>query len=189
VSEIDETNRIDDKAFDRLMSSTDTAMVVVTTAMDGPNGLERAGCLVGFHTQSSIDPPRYCVWLSKANHTYRVALLAQHIAVHFLGSDDLDIAEQFGSATGDVADKFAGWGITDGPSGVPLLDRCHNRLVIRRGTLVDDGGDHVALAGAIVAAEAVGASGFEPLRLSAVTHLDPGHPAEDRPRPPTERAG
>ena len=30
-------------------------MVVVTTAQ----GDERAGCLVGFHAQSSIEPPRY----------------------------------------------------------------------------------------------------------------------------------
>ena len=79
-------------------------MVVVTTAVAG----ERAGCLVGFHAQSAIDPQRYCVWLSKANHTYRVALRSTHLAVHFLTEDDLEVAEHFGTLTGDDVDKFEG---------------------------------------------------------------------------------
>lgn len=60
---------MDRDAFDSVMASLDAPMAVVTTAVDD----ERAGCLIGFHAQSSIDPGRYCVWLSKANHTYRVA--------------------------------------------------------------------------------------------------------------------
>ena len=40
--------------FDTLMASVDAPMVVVTTAVAG----ERAGCLVGFHSQSAIDPQR-----------------------------------------------------------------------------------------------------------------------------------
>ena len=35
----------------------------VTTATDGA----QAGCLVGFSTQCSIEPPRFGVWLSKLN--------------------------------------------------------------------------------------------------------------------------
>ncbi|MCT1909143.1 hypothetical protein ACH0CV_13930 [Brachybacterium paraconglomeratum] len=49
-----------ENAFATLMAATDPAMVVVTTAAGG----ERAGCLVGFHAQSSISPERYCLWLS-----------------------------------------------------------------------------------------------------------------------------
>lgn len=41
-------------AFAGLMSSLDNPLTVVTTA----EGHERAGCLVGFHAQSSIDPDR-----------------------------------------------------------------------------------------------------------------------------------
>jgi flavin reductase (DIM6/NTAB) family NADH-FMN oxidoreductase RutF len=67
-------------AFDGLMSSLDPPLIVVTTAV----GDERGGCLVGFHAQSSIDPGRYCIWLSKANHTYRLALRATHLGIHFL---------------------------------------------------------------------------------------------------------
>ena len=62
-----------DRLFDEVVASANGAMVVVTAAV----GEDRAGCLVGFHNQTSIEPRRYTVWLSKANHTYRVALLAR----------------------------------------------------------------------------------------------------------------
>ena len=52
-----------------LTGELDFSMLVVT-AFDGR---ERAGCLVGFSTQCSIDPPRYLVCISTANHTARVA--------------------------------------------------------------------------------------------------------------------
>ena len=65
-------------AFETIAKSFDPALVIVTTAA----GDQRAGCVVGFHSQCSIDPLRYAVWLSKANLTYRVALLATHVAVH-----------------------------------------------------------------------------------------------------------
>ena len=105
--------------FADLMAKVDTAMIVVTTA----SGDIRAGCLAGFHSQCSIDPPRYAVWLSKANHTYRVALLAEHFGVHFLTTDDRDIAERFGSLSGDDTDKFSGLEWEPGDGGVPLLAR------------------------------------------------------------------
>lgn len=173
---------MDRDAFDSIMTSLDAPMAVVTTAAGG----ERAGCLVGFHAQSSIDPGRYCVWLSKANHTYRVGLLTTHYGVHLLTSDDRELAEWFGSVSGDEVDKFAGFETITGPEGVPLLVACPHRLVVRRTVLVDEGGDHVCVVTEPVAAESPGR--FTPLRLSDVAHLVPGHEAEERPRPPTERA-
>ena len=157
--------------FDALVSRLDPAMVVVTTAQGG----ERSGCLVGFHTQSSIEPRRYSLWLSRANHTYRVALLASHLAVHALTEDDRDVADHFGSLTGDDVDKFAGLAWTPGPGGVPLLDRCPHRMVVRRVTLVDDGSDHVCFVTEPVAAESGGP--FRPLRLHGAADIDPGHAA------------
>jgi flavin reductase (DIM6/NTAB) family NADH-FMN oxidoreductase RutF len=166
-------------AFETLMASLDPPMVVVTTAVAG----ERSGCLVGFHAQSAIDPQRYCVWLSKANHTYRVALRATHLAVHFLTSADLDVAEHFGTLTGDDVDKFAGWELGEGPEGLPLLQRCPNRAVVRRVALLDEGGDHVCVSTECLEADAAGR--FDPLRLSAVQHLEPGHENDERADPPT----
>ncbi len=42
--------------FTTLMAALDSPLIVVTTADER----ERAGCLVGFHGQSSIEPQRYC---------------------------------------------------------------------------------------------------------------------------------
>ena len=57
-------------AFDVILASLDSPLVVVTAGADSEalEG-ERAGCLVGFHSQSSVSPERFSVWLSKANHT------------------------------------------------------------------------------------------------------------------------
>jgi flavin reductase (DIM6/NTAB) family NADH-FMN oxidoreductase RutF len=159
--------------FDAWVAELDPAMVVVTTA--SPD--ERSGCLVGFHGQASIDPPRYAVWLSKANRTYRVLWAAEHVAVHLLDVGDRDLAELFGSETGDEIDKFARCDWEPGPDGVPLLVRCPHRFVGRRASLLDDGGDHVCLV--LEPLEASTGDGIDPLRLSAVADLEPGHAAED----------
>jgi flavin reductase (DIM6/NTAB) family NADH-FMN oxidoreductase RutF len=172
-----------DDAFGSIMGSLDPPLIVVTTAV----GQERAGCLVGFHAQSSIEPPRYCVWLSKANHTYRVALRSTHLGIHFLSADDLALAQLFGTLTGDDVDKFAELEVQSGPGDVPVLTACQNRLVVRRSALLDEGGDHVCIPAEAVAAHDGGP--FEPLRLSMAAHLEPGHGNEERNDPPTERAG
>jgi flavin reductase (DIM6/NTAB) family NADH-FMN oxidoreductase RutF len=145
-----------DDAFDGIMSSLDAPLVVVTAA----TAQERAGCLVGFHSQSSIGPERYCVWLSKANHTYRVALRSTHLAVHFLTS--------------------AGLPVRQGPGGVPVLQRSPHWLVGTRTAVLDAGGDHVCLVIEPVAAHSEGP--FEPLRLAQAAHLEPGH---DNAEPPS----
>ncbi len=168
-----------DDAVDALMAAADPAMVVVTVAGDEP-----AGCLVGFHCQAGIDPPRYVVWLSKANRTYDVALGATHVGVHLLSEADGPLARRFGAETGDEVDKFAGLSSTPGPGDVPLLDACPRRFVIRRTVVVDDGGDHVCFAGEVVAATTTGAP-FRPLRLSQVVGLAPGHDAAERRPTPT----
>lgn len=163
-----------DDAFGRLMDSADPALVVVTTAAAG----ERAGCLVGFHGQASIDPERYCVWLSNANHTYRVALRAEHLAVHFLAAGDLPLAERFGGSSGDDTDKFAGLDVEEDEYGVPVVAALPNRMLLDRIALLDDGGDHVCLTARVRAASA--GDGFTPLRVSDAIHLEPGHESDER---------
>lgn len=158
-----------------LAESVDSAMVIVTTV--SLDGRTRAGCLVGFHAQCSIDPIRYVVWLSKANHTYRVGSLAHRFAVHWLAEDQHDLAEHFGTLTGNDVDKFEGIEWEDAGGGLPILPAVKNRLIARRHTLVDDGSDHVCLV--LDPIEDTGGR-FRPLRFSAVKHLEAGHPAEER---------
>ena len=118
-----------------LVTSLDPPLAVVTTASDA----ERAGCLIGFHAQSSIDPHRYVIWLSKANHTFRVGMHAQRFAVHFLTEDDSALAALFGTESGDRTDKFGHCAWEAGAGGVPMLVDCPHRFTATRVALLDEG--------------------------------------------------
>lgn len=158
------------EGFDGLVAAMDLALVVVTVA----SGDERDGCLVGFHSQTSIHPRRYTVWLSVENRTYRLAERATHLAVHVLAEVDHAVAERFGGTTGDEVDKLAGQAWTPGPNGVPLLDG----LPVFVGRIVDrviaGGGDHVAFV--LEPMDALGELA-KPFRLHHAEDIDPGHPA------------
>jgi flavin reductase (DIM6/NTAB) family NADH-FMN oxidoreductase RutF len=158
------------RTFNALVSELDYPMFVVTTAAGG----EPAGCLVGFATQCSIDPPRFLVCLSKENRTYRVARDAHLLAVHSLPADATDLAELFGGETGDRVDKFAQCEWRPGPGGVPLLERCRNRFVGSVAARADVG-DHVAFVLAPVMAEKGHAGGQFPFHRAK--RIEPGHEA------------
>lgn len=149
----------------------DPDMCVVTAVADG----ERAGCLVGFASQCSIRPPRFTVWLSKANHTYRVARAAQHLGVHLLTRDQRDLAELLGGETGDKVDKFAHLEWTEGYGGAMVL---RNTAAWFVGTILHrtDGGDHV---GFVLDPVQWGEGPGGPLlRLSDAVGIKAGHPVE-----------
>jgi flavin reductase (DIM6/NTAB) family NADH-FMN oxidoreductase RutF len=156
------------------MRSVDPPLIVLTTAVEH----KPAGCLVGFHAQSSIGPQRYCVWLSKANHTYRAALRATHFEIHFLTDSDVALAERFGTLCGEETDKFDGIHVSANEHGVPVLEQCANRLSVEGIGMVDDGGDHVCLTTEIVSAEH--GRRFSPLRVSSAVDLEPGHRPDER---------
>jgi flavin reductase (DIM6/NTAB) family NADH-FMN oxidoreductase RutF len=161
-------------AFDRLVAAMDGAMVAVTVAA----GREVDGCLVGFHSQCSIDPPRYAVWLSRANRTHELAGAATHLAVHLLPAGQWGLAALLGGTTGDEVDKLAAIPWEVGPGGVPLLDPLPSRFVgeIAERVTGDGRGDHDLFVLDVVSAEGPPAS---PLRLSEVSDLEPGHDASD----------
>ena len=113
-----------EEAFDRLMSLLDYPMFVVTTRADD----ELSGCLVGFSTQVSIDPPRFLVGLSKRNRTYRIASRADHLAVHLVPRTHAEMARLFGSETGDRVDKF------ERCAGTPARRTCRSSTTPRAGS-------------------------------------------------------
>jgi flavin reductase (DIM6/NTAB) family NADH-FMN oxidoreductase RutF len=168
----------DPDPFAELVARLDAPLLLVTTAADD----ERAGCIVGFHSQSSIDPVRYSVWISKENHTYRVALFASHLALHLVTPDDHGLLELFGGTSGDHTEKFALCDWAPGPGGVPLLTQCPNRVVIERTSVVDVGGDHVCFAGAPVRAEVDPDHQPTAMRLSDAGDVQPGHPTDEHMR-------
>ena len=96
----------------------DYAYFVVTVR--SPEG-EMSGCLAGFVTQCSIDPPNFLVCISKVNHTFGVAAGAPGMGLHLLGRDQVDLARLFGEESGDVVDKFASVDWRLGSTGAPLF--------------------------------------------------------------------
>jgi flavin reductase (DIM6/NTAB) family NADH-FMN oxidoreductase RutF len=160
-------------AFDELVARADAAMVIVTTAV----GDERSGCLVGFHSQCGMNPPRYAVWISNANHTHAVAARATSFAVHLVPADRRDLAELFGGSSGDEVDKLGRCDWSPAIGGAPLLGGCPDRFVGRKVAWLDAVADHTCLVLEPAAAE-IGSSGSL-LRLHDVTDIDPGHEAED----------
>lgn len=159
-------------AFDAVMAELDGPMFAVTCR--GSDG-QPAGCLVGFASQCSIDPPRFCACISRANQTYAAAVDASVLAVHLVPREAVALARLFGGETGDEVDKFARCAWRSGPHGAPILDDCPNWFVGR----IDDRvalGDHVGfLLDPVAAGHRPGHVALGQRRAAA--EIDPGHPA------------
>jgi flavin reductase (DIM6/NTAB) family NADH-FMN oxidoreductase RutF len=156
-------------AFNTLVGHLEYPMFIVTARA----GDEPLGCLVGFTTQTSIDPPRFLVCLSHVNRTYRGARDAEHLAVHCVPADAADLAELFGGESGDDVDKFAQVAWHEGDGGVPILDRCRNWFVGRVVARVP-AGDHDAYLLDPVASQAAEQEDFT---FHMAKGIAPGHPA------------
>jgi len=158
------------RTFHELVGGLEYPMFIVTTRA----GDEPLGCLVGFATQTSIDPPRFATCLSHNNRTYRRGRDSELLAVHCVPEHATALAELFGGETGDEVDKFARCAWREGPGGVPLLDECPNRFV-GRVLWRRDAGDHDLLLLEPVMAEK-GTSEDE-FSFHRAKRIDPGHEA------------
>jgi flavin reductase (DIM6/NTAB) family NADH-FMN oxidoreductase RutF len=157
-------------AFNAIVGNLEYPMFIVTARA----GDERLGCLVGFATQTSIDPPRFAVGLSRENRTFRHGRDAHVLGVHCVPADAADLAELFGGETGDELDKFERCSWRPGPEGVPLLAACPNRFVGRILERVDFG-DHTGLVLEPFFAEFEEPDGQ--LGFHRAKRIDPGHEA------------
>jgi flavin reductase (DIM6/NTAB) family NADH-FMN oxidoreductase RutF len=158
------------EAFEALVGDLDYPMLIVTASA----GDDRAGCLVGFATQSSIDPPRFVVCLSNKNRTFRIAGEAEVLVVHFVPADAGDLAELFGGETGDRLDKFAACEWRPGPGGAPVLARCENWFagrIVERVVL----GDHTGFV--LEPVDAHVGEGFEEFTFHRAKRIEAGHEA------------
>jgi flavin reductase (DIM6/NTAB) family NADH-FMN oxidoreductase RutF len=159
------------KAYGCLVSHLDNPMFVITVAAEQ----RRAGCLVGFATQCSIQPPRWFVGISKQNHTFDLASTAHMVVVHALGAANGGLARLFGEQTGDDIDKFSRCAWEPGPDGrSPVLTDCPRWFLAEVVERLDPG-DHLGLVLAPVAAEC--RDHGPQLGFQALRGLDPGHPA------------
>ena len=159
-----------DGTVHELVDQLDYAMFIVTVAASN----DRAGCLVGFATQCSVDPPRFLVCLSDKNRTFRVARDAEVMVVHLVPEEATGLADLFGAETGDDTDKFARCAWSPGPEGTPVLDDCPNWFA---GRILEryEAGDHWAFL--LEPFEAASQSGEEPFTFHRARRMEPGHEA------------
>ena len=160
----------EDRVVHELVAELDYPMFIATVAADD----ERAGCLVGFTTQCSIDPPRFLVCLSEKNRTFRVAREAEVMVVHLVPGEATGLADLFGGETGDEVDKFERCAWRPGPGGAPVLEECGNwfagRILERIPT-----GDHCAYL--MDPFEASSADDEQPFSFHRARRIAPGHEA------------
>lgn len=155
--------------FNALVGRLDYPMFIATTAAGG----ERAGCLVGFATQCSIDPARFLVCVSDKNRTHRVLERgADAVVVHVVPEHAEDLVELFGGETGDEEDKFARCAWSEGPDGIPVLDDCESWFAGRIVTTVPFG-DHVGRV--LEPFDGRADYGGRPFPFARAKHVDPGH--------------
>jgi flavin reductase (DIM6/NTAB) family NADH-FMN oxidoreductase RutF len=160
-------------SFPRLMAQLDYSMLVVTAAADSASEeIERAGCLVGFATQVSIDPARFLVCISVKNHTFAVALRAPVFVVHFVPAEVEELAELFGGETGDEIDKFARCDWRPGPEGAPVICGLENWFAGRVIDRLPFGDHHGFLLEPIECHGGPGTASFTFRRAKAI---EPGH--------------
>ena len=161
---------VEQRVVHELVAQLDYPMFIATVAAEG----KRGGCLVGFTTQCSIDPPRFLVCLSDKNRTFRVARDAEVMVVHLVPDAATELADLFGGETGDELDKFERCAWHPGPGGAPVLEECGNwfagRILERVPT-----GDHCAYL--IDPFEASSEAAEEPFRFHRARRIEPGHEA------------
>ena len=156
------------------MGMLDYPALAVTTQVDGVP----AGCLVSFATQTGVEPPTFLVGLSKTSHTLEVASRSKYLAVHVLARRHRVLAELFGGQTGHQINKFDRCSWRTGPQGMPILDDAIAWFVGRTLNWMD-AGDHMVLLLHPVATWAPECS-EDPLYLSDLDDLEPGHEASER---------
>lgn len=158
------------EAFHDLVGGLDYPMFIATTRA----GDEMAGCLVGFATQCSIDPPRFLICLSDKNRTCRVARAADALAVHFVPASAQPLAELFGGETGDEVDKFARCEWRESRDGPPILSECDNWFV---GAILarHDLGDHVGFL--LDPTESHSGTPLDEFTFHRARCIEPGHEA------------
>lgn len=123
--------------FNEIVAQLNYPMLIATTA----TATEMSGCLVGFHTQCSIDPLRMMVCISRRNRTCEVATRSDLLAVHFLDEADHALSVLFGEETGHTTDKFTKCTWTS-RHGIPILTEARAWMI---GRVLErmDLGDHV----------------------------------------------
>ncbi|MFI0449479.1 flavin reductase family protein [Actinomadura sp. 6N118] len=136
------------KPLREVMRHVPSNVAVVTALHDGVP----VGMTVGSFTSASLDPPLVSFFAGKCSTTWPLIEAAGKFCVNVLSAHQPQVATAFASR--DV-DRFGGRGWTPSPLGSPLLDGVLAWLDCELHAL-HEVGDHVAVAGMVHGAHAIG---------------------------------
>ncbi len=117
--------------------------VFVVSLLDGDR---TNGYAAGWVVRVSEVPVMIQVAVWDENYSYELAQACTHFSVHILEEGQQDVARHFGRTCGRDCDKFEGYAVIPGVSGVPVLEDCLAHLeceVASRQVF----GDHIVLVG------------------------------------------
>jgi flavin reductase (DIM6/NTAB) family NADH-FMN oxidoreductase RutF len=127
--------------FRRVLGHFPTGVVIVSAISDG----KPAGLSVGSFTSVSLDPPLVAVLPAKTSTSWPRIAAADSFCINVLSAAQQELCRQFATSG---ADKFAGVGWHQAPSGAPILDGAlawidcdHERSV--------EAGDHLIVIGRV----------------------------------------
>lgn len=125
------------KAIRQALYRISYGLYIITAQADGrDNGQCANTCF-----QITSDPARLAIGINKLNFTHELIQKSGKFGVSVLSQTGVDYARRFGYRSGRDADKFEGWAVHRGESGVLLLD---DALVTMQATVMGqmDAGTH-----------------------------------------------
>jgi flavin reductase (DIM6/NTAB) family NADH-FMN oxidoreductase RutF len=133
---------VEEARFRQVLGHFPTGVVVVTSTLDG----KPVGLSVGSFSSLSLDPPMVLFCVDRSSTTWPVVERTGVFCVNVLADDQEDVARRFAIRG---ADRFAGIGWDDAPSGAPILDDVLAWIdcTVDR---VDEGGDHFIVLGRVI---------------------------------------
>lgn len=117
-----------------------TGVTVITTVTEqGPVGIT-----ANSFTSVSLDPPLVLWCPAKAAKRHDFFMQAQHFAIHVLGSDQLNVCEEFARSWG----VFSDYENAKNEAGVPIIPGCLAVFECQT-TQTHDAGDHTIIVGEV----------------------------------------
>lgn len=128
-----------------------SGVTVVTAALPGETGVERAGMTVSSFTSVNLNPPAILVCLYEDTHTCALVKKTRTFAVSILSIGQENLSVRFAGQDPTVTDRFAGLDLATAVTGAPILPGAAAWLDCRVSAMFD-AGSHLVVLGDVVAA-------------------------------------
>lgn len=135
------------------MRHVPTVVTVVTFEADNAP----CGVTIGSFVSLSLEPPLICFNIKKDSTIHDEIVNTERYLIHVLRDDQAEVSDRFADPARSTKEKLDGSQTTEGPHGIPTLNKFLVRFDCRR-TQVHDGGDHSIILACVEGIEEGGAA-------------------------------